>query len=158
MHAIYHDAAAATDDWLEAITLTGQRTAPPIGAVTGWLRDHTVGCAPTPQTALIRLRAVQAALFVHGILLRRQADALGADPARRLLGDLTPNIAARLHRICRTDAAAATALALHRAAIDATRHHATLSEQEAIVVLSVLRLETALNDLDAATYQPSKPR
>ncbi|WP_153054225.1 helix-turn-helix domain-containing protein [Planomonospora sphaerica] len=45
----------------------------------------------------------------------------------------------------------------HRAAIDATRHHATLSEQEAIVVLSVLigqgRLETALNDLDAATYQ-----
>ncbi|GAT67027.1 hypothetical protein PS9374_02680 [Planomonospora sphaerica] len=113
VHAIYHDAADATDDWLEAITLTGQRTAPPIGAITGWLRDHTVGCAPTPQTALIRLRAVQAALFVHGILLRWQADALGADPARRLLGDLTPHIAARLHRICRTDAAAATTLALH---------------------------------------------
>jgi hypothetical protein len=41
------------------------------------------------------------------------ADALGPDPGRRLMGDLTPQIAGRLHVICRTDAAAATALALH---------------------------------------------
>ncbi|MFC5753616.1 hypothetical protein [Actinomadura rugatobispora] len=123
VQAVFYDTAEATDAWYEAVLddpagphlhlthgLTGAQVT---GAVTGWLRDHTVGPAPTPHAALIRLRAVQAALLVRGILLRWQPDALGPDPARRLPGDLTPTIAARLHTIARTDAAAATALALH---------------------------------------------
>ncbi|MES9604027.1 MULTISPECIES: hypothetical protein [Actinomadura] len=123
VQAVYYDTAEATDTWYSVVLneptglhvrptagLTGAQVT---GAVTGWLRDHAVGPAPTPHAALIRLRAVQAALLVRGILLRWQPDALGPDPARRLPGDLTERIAARLHTIARTDAVAATALSLH---------------------------------------------
>ncbi|MGR6924321.1 hypothetical protein ACU635_59525 [[Actinomadura] parvosata] len=109
----FHDAAEATDAWFDTLDLAPADTARLTTAVTGWLRDHTVGCAPAPQAALVRLRAVQAALFLSGIHLSWRPDALGPDPARRLLGDLTGRISVRLHATCRTDAAAATALALH---------------------------------------------
>ncbi|WP_242911478.1 hypothetical protein [Actinomadura terrae] len=123
VQAVFYDTAEATDAWYAAVLdnpagphvrpTTGMTRAQVTGAVTGWLRDHTVGPAPTPRAALVRLRAVQAALLVRGILLRWQPDALGPDPAHRLPGDLTPDIAGRLHAIVRTDAAAATALSLH---------------------------------------------
>jgi hypothetical protein len=65
--------------------------------LTGWLRDVAVGPAPSPPAALIRLRAVQASLFVQGIVLGWAPAALGPDPARRLLGDLTAARAGALH-------------------------------------------------------------
>lgn len=128
VNAVYRDTAAATDAWLETADLPATSPARVTGSVIGWLRDHVVGPAPTPQTALARLRAVQAALFVGGILLRWQAGALGPDPARRLLGDLTPVISAHLHAICRTDAAAATALALHLNHTCRDFHYLTLGD------------------------------
>jgi len=79
----------------------------------GWLRDVQLGPAPDAATALITLRATQAALFGYAILLRGTPDALGPDPAGRLLGDLTPRIAATLALGGRTDTAAATVLSLH---------------------------------------------
>jgi hypothetical protein len=44
------------------------------------LRDGFQGDQPAAE-ALTRLHAVQAALFLHGILLRWDTRALGADPA-----------------------------------------------------------------------------
>lgn len=64
--------------------------------LTGWLRDDMLGPAPCPAAALVRLRAVQAALFTRGVLLRWDAAALGPGPAGRLNGDLTPGRAAML--------------------------------------------------------------
>jgi hypothetical protein len=81
--------------------------------LTGWLRDVAIGPAPSPPAALIQLRAVQASLFVHGIVLGWAPAALGPEPAQRLLGDLTAARAGALLAGCRTDAAAATALSLH---------------------------------------------
>lgn len=78
-----------------------------------WLRDVQLGPAPDPATALITLRATQAALFGHAILLRWSPDTLGPDPASRLPGNLTRQITAALTAGARTATAAVTALALH---------------------------------------------
>jgi hypothetical protein len=109
----FHATAEATDAWLARLDLTSATSHRLAGAVTGWLRDHTVGCAATARSALIRLRAVQAALFLSGIHLTWRPEILGPDPERRLPGDLTAPISARLHALGRTETAAATALALH---------------------------------------------
>lgn len=61
----------------------------------------------------MRLRAVQAALFVRAIVLSWQPGPLGPQPATRLPGNLTSQIAGALQTAVRTDAAAATALSLH---------------------------------------------
>ena len=62
---------------------------------------------------MITLRATQAALFGHAILLRWQPDALGPDPAARLPGDLTHQAARALTTGASTADAAGTVLALH---------------------------------------------
>ncbi|MFE2864916.1 hypothetical protein [Embleya sp. NPDC059259] len=77
------------------------------------LRDHRIAPAPSPEHALIRLRATQAALFLKGWLLRWQPQLLGQSSAGRLLGVLTPDIAERLRATATPQAAAATALSLH---------------------------------------------
>lgn len=76
------------------------------------LREQLAGTRPAAE-ALIRLRAIQAALFTSGILLRWDTQELGVDPAARLRGDLTPQVSAGLMTMARTDHAALTALALH---------------------------------------------
>jgi hypothetical protein len=76
------------------------------------LREQLAGTRPAAE-ALIRLRAIQAALFTSGILLRWDTRELGTDPAARLRGDLTPQVSAGLMTMARTDHAALTALALH---------------------------------------------
>src|SRR5437773_1395504 len=81
-------------------------------ALVHLLRDQTAGTHPAAE-ALIRLRAMQAALFLAGILLRWDTQTLGPDPAARLRGDLTPQVSASLMTMARTDHAALTALALH---------------------------------------------
>ena len=63
--------------------------------------------------ALIVLRATQAALLRHAILLRWDPAALGADPAARLPGDLSLARARALGALGWTQDAAATALSLH---------------------------------------------
>ncbi|MBB6347229.1 hypothetical protein FHU36_003774 [Nonomuraea muscovyensis] len=109
----FHATAAATDAWLARLDLASATPHRLNGAVTGWLRDDTVGRAATDRSALIRLRAVQAALFLAGIRLNWRPETLGPDPEWRLPGDLTALVSARLHAVGRTDTAAATALALH---------------------------------------------
>ncbi|MEU7899868.1 hypothetical protein AB0B45_44375 [Nonomuraea sp. NPDC049152] len=112
--AEFYTIAARTDSW----TLTHRDLAAVSDAVftahlAAWLRDHILGPADDAMHALIRLRAVQAALFLHGILLRWDPSALGPAPAQRLPGTLTAPIAHRLSVMCRTELAAATALSLH---------------------------------------------
>jgi hypothetical protein len=58
----------------------------------------------------VRLRAVQAALFVRAIALTWQPGPLGPQPASRLPGNLIPQVAGALQTAVRT---AATALSLH---------------------------------------------
>ncbi|MFI6536751.1 hypothetical protein ACIBHY_30170 [Nonomuraea sp. NPDC050547] len=106
--------AARADSW----TLTHQSLAAVSDDVftahlAAWLRDHILGPADDAGHALIRLRAVQASLFLHGILLRWDPSTLGPQPAQKLPGTLTPAIAHRLATMCRTEFAAATALSLH---------------------------------------------
>jgi hypothetical protein len=62
-----------------------------------------LAAATSPADALITLRATQAALFVRGMLLRWNTAALGPEPARRLLGELTTGRAAALSAFARTD-------------------------------------------------------
>lgn len=52
-------------------------------------------------------------MFTAAIVLSWEPAALGPEPTRRLLGDLTVARAEALRAGCRTDAAAATALSLH---------------------------------------------
>lgn len=116
---VYRDAAVRTHQWIKS--QYGEIPFDRIPAaldtyadlLTGWLRDAQLGPAADASTALIRLRGTQAALFLHGVLLRWTPDALGADPAARLLGDLTPCSALAITAMARTDHAAAAALTLH---------------------------------------------
>ncbi|GAA4609706.1 hypothetical protein BJY16_007462 [Actinoplanes octamycinicus] len=116
---IYRDAAANTHRWINA--QYGQDPADRVLAdlsgyadiLTGWLRDEQLGPATDASAALIRLRGTQAALFLHGVLLRWTPDALGADPAARLLGNLTPSATLAITTMARTDHAAAAVLTLH---------------------------------------------
>ena len=98
---------------LPATRATGSITAGFEAALTGWLRDSAIGPAPCGPAALVRLRAVQAALFVRAIVLSWQPGALGPQPATRLPGNLTAQVAGALQTAVRTDAAAATALSVH---------------------------------------------
>ncbi len=111
----YYDAADMTDLWTELRRDLPARSMACFTAVlTSWLRDDMLGPAPCAAVALVRLRAVQAALLTRGILLRWDATALGPDPAARLTGDLTPGRATMLAMACgQTGMAAATALCLH---------------------------------------------
>jgi hypothetical protein len=104
-----------TDLWIELRRdLPAQSMGRFTAALTSWLRDDMLGPAPCAAAALVRLRAVQAALFTSGVLLRWDATALGPTPAGRLTGDLTPDRAAMLATACgQTATAAATALSLH---------------------------------------------
>jgi hypothetical protein len=115
---LYYDTAEAADAWLESYGAArdprdGQVTAAFEAALTGWLRDSAVGPAPCGPAALVRLRAVQAALFTRAIVLSWRPGPLGPQPATRLPGNLTPQVAAALQTAVRTDAAAATALSVH---------------------------------------------
>jgi hypothetical protein len=115
---LYYDTAEAADAWLETYGAPrdprdGQLTAAFEGALAGWLRDSAIGPAPCGPAALVRLRAVQAALFIRAIVLSWQPGPLGPDPASRLPGNLTPQLAGALATTVRTDAAAATALSAH---------------------------------------------
>ncbi|MGW3353046.1 hypothetical protein ACWDA3_57985 [Nonomuraea rubra] len=79
----------------------------------GWLRGTHLGPTAEPAAALIVLRATQAALFRHAILLRWTPATLGPAPAARLPGDLTPARARDLAALAPTDHVAATTLSLH---------------------------------------------
>ncbi len=115
---LYYDTAEAADAWLDTYGAfrdphDGQVTAGFEAALAGWLRDSAIGPAPCGPAALVRLPAVQAALFVRAIVLTWQPAALGPQPASRLPGNLTPQVAGALQATVRTDAAAATALSVH---------------------------------------------
>lgn len=118
---VYRAARDRTDEWMEHLHHLHSGDLPLLPpALTdvaypllGWLRDVQLGPTPDAGTALITLRATQAALFGHAILLRWTPDALGPDPAGRLPGNLTPAVAAALSAGARTNAAAATVLSLH---------------------------------------------
>ena len=115
---LYYDTAEAADAWLDTYGAPrdprdGQITPAFEAALTGWLRDSAIGTALYGPAALVRLRAVQAALFVRAIVLSWRPGPLGPQPASRLPGDLTPQVAGALQTVVRTDAAAATALSLH---------------------------------------------
>lgn len=108
---LYHSAADRTDKWAStALTDHGGR---PAAELAGWLRDEHLAAAADPAAALITLRATQAALLLHGWLLRWNTTALGPQPARRLAGDLTAGRAAALQTFTRTDHTAAAGLSLH---------------------------------------------
>ncbi|MFJ9523642.1 hypothetical protein ACIRPK_36115 [Kitasatospora sp. NPDC101801] len=82
-------------------------------ALTAYLRDDRLGPAPTPEDALIRLRAIQAALLPRAALLRWQPATLGSDPAARLVTRFTDHTAYALRTAADTESGAATALALY---------------------------------------------
>jgi hypothetical protein len=97
---LYYDTAEAADAWLETYGAprdrsNGQLTAAFEGALAGWLRDSAIGPAPCGPDALVRLRAVQAALFIRAIVLSWRPGPLGPHPASRLPGNLTPSSPAR---------------------------------------------------------------
>ena len=115
---LYYDTAEAAEAWLNTYGAArdprdGQLTPGFEAALTGWLRDSAVGPAPCGSAALVRLRAVQAALFVRAIVLSWRPGPLGPQPAGRLPGNLTAQVAGALQTAVRTDAAAATALSVH---------------------------------------------
>jgi hypothetical protein len=111
---MYYDTADTADWWIELRQdLAGQSMTRFAAALTGWLRDDMLGPAPGPPSALVILRAIQAALFTRGVLLRWDAAALGPGPARRLPGDLTLDRVAMLAACCDTSTAAAAVLCLH---------------------------------------------
>ena len=115
---LYYDTAEAADAWLDTYGAPrdprdGQLTPGFEAATAGWLRDSAIGPAPCGPAALVRLRAVQAALFVRAIVLSWRPGPLGPQPATRLPGNLTSQVAGALQTAVRTDAAAATALSAH---------------------------------------------
>ena len=115
---LYYDIAETADAWLDTYggprdPRDGKITPGFEAALTGWLRDSAIGPAPCGPAALVRLRAVQAALFVRAIVLSWRPGPLGPQPATRLPGNLTSQVAGALQTAVRTDAAAATALSVH---------------------------------------------
>ncbi|GAB1639604.1 hypothetical protein [Krasilnikovia sp. MM14-A1259] len=120
--AEYRGAVERTDQWMahlrhlhpgDDLLILPPALTDVAAPLVGWLRDVQIGPTPDAGTALITLRATQAALFGHAILLRWTPDALGPDPGGRLPGDLTRTAAAAINTGARTASAAATALALH---------------------------------------------
>jgi hypothetical protein len=108
---VYESAAQRADVWAGVHRGSGptQLTA----GLGRWLRDEQLPPTLAPAEALVTLRATQAALFVHGMLLRWNTAALGPEPAGRLPGDLTTGRTAALSAFARTDHTAAAALSLH---------------------------------------------
>ncbi|GAA4102737.1 hypothetical protein [Nonomuraea soli] len=109
----FYAVAARAESWMlthRTLIVSGPAFTAHLAALA---RDHILGPADDANHALIRLRALQAALFLQGVLLRWDPAALGPEPARRLPGTLTGPIAHRLSTMCRTELAAATALSLH---------------------------------------------
>jgi hypothetical protein len=146
---LYYDTAEATDAWLDTYGAPRdprdhQITAGFEAALTGWLRDSAIGPAPCGPAALVRLRAVQAALFIRAIVLSWRPGPLGPQPATRLPGNLTPEIAGALQTAVRTDTAAATALSVH------------LNQGPAF--FSVLQLGDVALDGSAIRVPPGRPR
>lgn len=84
------------------------------GALAAWLRDVQLGPHTHPGTALITLRATQAALFIRGVLLRWNPTPLGPDPAGRLCGTIDArHCPHHLYAGAKTAPAAITVLSLH---------------------------------------------
>jgi len=117
---VYRAAANRVDAWVAERDRRGTRgvsseVGPPVveADLVGWLRDTQLGSAPGPSDALIVLRATQAALFLHAILLRWDPASVGPDPCARLVGDLCAVRVRGLLSMARTDDVAATALSLH---------------------------------------------
>ena len=81
--------------------------------VIHYLRDERIGPAESGPTALIRLRATQAAFLISGMALRWQPATLGPDPAGRLTTMLSDKIARALRTGVSPESAAATALSLY---------------------------------------------
>ncbi|MFF9432041.1 hypothetical protein [Streptomyces sp. NPDC014746] len=81
--------------------------------LNAYLRDERLGTAASGRLALIRLRAIQAALLTRGVLLRWQPAALGPAAPDKLTTWLTPGICRALRATVSTHAAAATVLSLH---------------------------------------------
>ncbi|MGW0670670.1 hypothetical protein [Streptomyces sp. NPDC002746] len=81
--------------------------------LNAYLRDERLGTAASGRLALIRLRAIQAALLTRGVLLRWQPTALGPAAPDRLTTWLTPGICRALRATVSTHAAAVTVLSLH---------------------------------------------
>lgn len=81
--------------------------------LNAYLRDERIGTAASPRLALIRLRAIQAALLTRGVLLRWQPAALGPAAPDRLTTWLTPGTCRALRATVSTHAAAVTVLSLH---------------------------------------------
>ena len=113
--ALYLDAATRTDLWLTHHERRDAGDRQRFGAALAtWLRDSQLGPHADPGTALITLRATQAALFIHGVLLRWDPATLGPEPAARLCGTIDVRRAPHdLYAGATTAAAAITALSLH---------------------------------------------
>lgn len=83
--------------------------------LNAYLRDERLGTAASGRLALIRLRAIQAALLTCGVLLGWQPAALGPAAPDRLITWLTPGVCRALRATVSTHAAV-TVISLHLAA------------------------------------------
>ena len=111
----YLDAAHRTDVWMGlngGLREQGRQVFG--GALAAWLRDAHLGPQTHPDTALITLRATQAALLIRGVLLRWVPAGLGGDPPGRLRGTVDPgHHPHQLYAGAKTAPAAVTVLSLH---------------------------------------------
>ncbi|MEU5811451.1 hypothetical protein [Streptomyces sp. NPDC047718] len=121
LREVYGREVHLADQWLTRRGLASHTWTPgspghtrALGArLTFYLRDHRIGPAPDQAHALVRLRAVQVALFLRGYLLRWQMETLGHGPTTRLLSQLTERVCDKLRTAVSPEAAAATALSIH---------------------------------------------
>ncbi|WTX01096.1 hypothetical protein OG216_47650 (plasmid) [Streptomycetaceae bacterium NBC_01309] len=113
LRTLYDREYEATQRWLFGALARARSDADLVPVLTTHLRDHRLGPAPTPGEALIRLRAIQAALWQDGLGLRWQPDNLGPDPAARLRNALSPRVADKIRTAAPTWTAAAVALSLY---------------------------------------------
>ncbi|GHH54779.1 hypothetical protein [Streptomyces candidus] len=116
LHLAYRTEAQATDAFVRRHRnhLAEGRTGNAFKqALNAYLRDERLGPAASGRLALIRLRAIQASLFIQGVLLRWQSRALGPAAADQLTTWLTPGICRALRATVSTHAAAVTVISLH---------------------------------------------
>lgn len=118
LNHVYRSEAQRTDQFVRRHPhdLAAPRSGDFARGLNAYLRDERLGPAVGPRVALIRLRAIQAALLSRGVLLRWQPASLGPNPAGRLPTWLTPTICRALRATVPTEAAAAAVLALHLSA------------------------------------------
>lgn len=112
---LYLDAAHRADAWMvEHAALRDSGGPESFGTeLVAWLRDVHLGPCASADTALVTLRATQAALLIRGVLLRWTPAALGPDPADQLRGTLRERLPHDLYAGARTADAAITMLSLH---------------------------------------------